>query len=168
MAERFLFLRTIHRSNVSLFCTADWDWAPCRHRKPRARLSKAREARVDGGPQQHDTQGACVRIDAESLPCTITLLMSFEENNSVLAPPGTATSILAVMVAALFSIAILDVGPLLGISDDANAILTLLAAGIFVIAHGYVALGWRNILAFSLITAARKRIGQRKNGRSAV
>jgi hypothetical protein len=80
--------------------------------------------------------------------------MSFEENNSVLAPPGTATSILAVMVAALFSIAILDVGPLLGISDDANAILTLLAAGIFVIAHGYVALGWRNILAFSLITAA--------------
>jgi hypothetical protein len=91
--------------------------------------------------------------------------MSFEENNSVLAPPGTATSILAVMVAALFSIAILDVGPLLGITDDAN---TLLAAGIFVIAHGYVALGWRNILAFSLITAARKRIGQRKNGHSAV
>jgi len=37
--------------------------------------------------------------------------MSFEENNSVLAPPGTANSILAVMVAALFSIAILDVGP---------------------------------------------------------
>jgi hypothetical protein len=94
--------------------------------------------------------------------------MSFEENNSVLAPPGTATAILAVMVAALFSIAILDVGRCSVSGDDANAILTLLAAGIFVIAHGYVALGWRTILAFRLITAARKRIGQRMNGRSAV
>jgi hypothetical protein len=38
---------------------------------------------------------------------------------------------------------------LLGIGDDANAILTLLAALVFVVAHGYIALGWRNIIAFS-------------------
>jgi putative membrane protein len=56
------------------------------------------------------------------------------------------------MIAALLFIAILDIGPLLGIGADANAILTLLAALIFVVVHGYVALGWRNIIAFSLIT----------------
>jgi putative membrane protein len=56
------------------------------------------------------------------------------------------------MIAALLFIAILDIGPLLGIGDDANAILTLLAALVFVVAHGYIALGWRNIIAFSLIT----------------
>jgi hypothetical protein len=43
--------------------------------------------------------------------------------------------------------AFLDIGPLIG-SDNANAILTLLAAPV----HGYIALGWRNIVAFSLIT----------------
>jgi uncharacterized membrane protein len=56
------------------------------------------------------------------------------------------------MLAALLFIAVLDVGPLLGIGANANAILTLLAAFIFVVAHGYIALGWRNIVAFSLIT----------------
>ena len=56
------------------------------------------------------------------------------------------------MIAALLFIAILDIGPLLGIGDDANAILTLLAALVFVVAHGYIAVGWRNIIAFSLIT----------------
>jgi uncharacterized membrane protein len=56
------------------------------------------------------------------------------------------------MIAALLFIAILDVGPLVGIGADANAILTLLAALVFVVAHGYTALGWRNIIAFSLIT----------------
>jgi hypothetical protein len=56
------------------------------------------------------------------------------------------------MIAALPFIAMLDVGPLVGIGADANAILTLLAALVFVVAHGYIALGWRNIIAFSLIT----------------
>jgi uncharacterized membrane protein len=56
------------------------------------------------------------------------------------------------MIAALLFIAILDIGSLLGIGADANAILTLLAALIFVVAHGYIALGWRNFIAFSLIT----------------
>jgi uncharacterized membrane protein len=73
-------------------------------------------------------------------------------NKTALARPGTATALLAVMIAALLFIAILDIGPLVGISDNANAILTLLAALIFVVAHGYIALGWRNIIAFSLIT----------------
>jgi hypothetical protein len=56
------------------------------------------------------------------------------------------------MIAALLFIAILDIGPLVGIGANANAILTLLAALIFVVVHGYIALGWRNIIAFSLIT----------------
>ena len=57
------------------------------------------------------------------------------------------------MIAALLSIAILDIGPLIGVGDiSANAILTLLAALIFVVAHGYIALGRRNIIAFILIT----------------
>jgi uncharacterized membrane protein len=56
------------------------------------------------------------------------------------------------MLAALLFIAILDIGPLLGIGANANAILTLLAAFIFVVAHGYIALGGRNIVAFILIT----------------
>ena len=43
------------------------------------------------------------------------------------------------------NLAILDIGPLVGIGDNANAILTLLAALIFVAAHGYIALGWRNM-----------------------
>ena len=56
------------------------------------------------------------------------------------------------MIGALLFIAILDIGPLIGIGADANAILTLLAALIFVVVHGYVALGSRNIIAFCLIT----------------
>src|SRR5438445_7429130 len=56
------------------------------------------------------------------------------------------------MIAALLFIAVLDIGPLVGISDNANAILTLLAALIFVVVHGTIALGWRNFIAFSLIT----------------
>jgi putative membrane protein len=56
------------------------------------------------------------------------------------------------MITALLFIAILDIGPLVGIDANADAILTLLAALIFVVAHGYIALGWRNIIAFSLIT----------------
>ena len=56
------------------------------------------------------------------------------------------------MIASLLVIGILDVGPLLGIDANANAILTLLAALIFIVVHGYIALGWRNIIAFSVIT----------------
>jgi uncharacterized membrane protein len=56
------------------------------------------------------------------------------------------------MIAALAFIALLDIGPLIGIGADADAILTLLAALIFVLVHGYIALGLRNIIAFCLIT----------------
>src|SRR5262245_57140137 len=56
------------------------------------------------------------------------------------------------MVAALLFIAILDFGPLFNIDANTNAILTLLAALVFVVVHGAIALGWRNIIAFSLIT----------------
>ena len=56
------------------------------------------------------------------------------------------------MIAALLVIALLDIGPLFGVGADADAILTLLAALIFVIVHGCVALGARNMIAFSLIT----------------
>src|SRR3979490_2469685 len=73
-------------------------------------------------------------------------------NTIALPRPQTAPALFAVMIATLLFIAILDVGPLIGIGADANAILTLLAALIFVVVHGYVALGWRNIIAFSLIT----------------
>jgi uncharacterized membrane protein len=56
------------------------------------------------------------------------------------------------MIAALLFIAILNFGPLIGIGANANAILTLLAALIFVVVHGCIALGRRNFIAFSLIT----------------
>src|SRR5262245_42701976 len=65
---------------------------------------------------------------------------------------ASASALLAVMITALAVIAILDIGPLIGVGPNANAILTLLAALIFVVAHGYIALGWRNIVAFILIT----------------
>jgi putative membrane protein len=72
----------------------------------------------------------------------------------MVAPPrsGVATVVLAAMIAALLFIAILDLGALIGIGDDANAILTLLAALVFVSVHGHVALGPRNMIAFALIT----------------
>jgi uncharacterized membrane protein len=56
------------------------------------------------------------------------------------------------MIAALLFIAILDVGPLIGVGADADAILTLLAALVFVVVHGCIALGRRNMIAFVLIT----------------
>src|SRR5271170_1045256 len=65
---------------------------------------------------------------------------------------GFAMALLAAMIAALLFIAVLDIGPLIGVSDDANAILTLLAALIFVAVHGCIALGPRNMIAFALIT----------------
>jgi hypothetical protein len=54
-------------------------------------------------------------------------------NKIALPRRGIATALLALMIAALLFIAILDIGPLLGIGDDANAILTLLAALVFVV-----------------------------------
>jgi uncharacterized membrane protein len=67
-------------------------------------------------------------------------------------PSVVGTAALAVMIAGLLAIAILDIGPLIGIGADADAILTLLAALIFVFVHGAIALGPRNMIAFSLIT----------------
>jgi uncharacterized membrane protein len=67
---------------------------------------------------------------------------------------ASAKVLLAVMMAALLFVAVLDFGPLIGVSDDADTILTLLAAVIFIAAHGYIALGARNMIAFSLITVA--------------
>ena len=46
--------------------------------------------------------------------------------------------VLAVMIAALLFVAILDLGPLVGVGANANAILTLLAALVFVVVHGYI------------------------------
>ena len=66
--------------------------------------------------------------------------------------PASASVPFAVMIAALAVIAILDFGPLIGVDPNADTILTLLAALIFVVAHGFVALGRRNIVAFIVAT----------------
>ena len=73
-------------------------------------------------------------------------------NKIVPARRGTATALFAVMITALLVIAVLDFGPLIGVGVDADAILTLLAALIFVFVHGAIALGPRHMIAFSLIT----------------
>lgn len=52
----------------------------------------------------------------------------------------------------LFSILILTFSPVFNIDDSTNAILTLLIGAIFVFLHGSKAMGWRNILAFIVIT----------------
>jgi putative membrane protein len=65
---------------------------------------------------------------------------------------GPTTALHAVMIAALLVIAVLDLGPLIGIGADANAILTLMAALVFIAVHGSIALGARNMVAFSVIT----------------
>jgi uncharacterized membrane protein len=54
----------------------------------------------------------------------------------------------------LLAIAVLNFGPVLRINNDLNTILTLIAGLLFTIAHGAVALGWRNIVAFVAITFA--------------
>jgi putative membrane protein len=73
-------------------------------------------------------------------------------NKPALSRPASASALLAVMIAVLAFIGILDFGPLVGVDPNANAVLTLLAALIFVVAHGYIALGWRNIVAFIVVT----------------
>lgn len=47
---------------------------------------------------------------------------------------------------------VLNFSPVLGISNSANAFITLTGGVLFVLAHGSMALGWRNIIAFLLIT----------------
>ena len=42
------------------------------------------------------------------------------------------------MIAALLFVAILDIGLLVGVGANANAILSLLAELIFVVVHGYI------------------------------
>jgi uncharacterized membrane protein len=66
--------------------------------------------------------------------------------------PASASVLFALMIAALAVIAALDFGPLVGVDPNVDTVLTLLAALIFVVAHGYIALGWRNIVAFIVVT----------------
>lgn len=56
--------------------------------------------------------------------------------------------IFLLLVVALF----LNFSSLVGLSDNANTLITVLVGLIFVIAHGSATLGWRNLLAFLLIT----------------
>lgn len=56
------------------------------------------------------------------------------------------------MYALLGITAALIFAPWLHISNDVNAICTLIAGFAFLLLHGSVALGWRNIIAFVLIT----------------
>lgn len=58
----------------------------------------------------------------------------------------TATSLILIVIGAL------NFGPLLGIDNSLNAYITLLGGVLFVMAHGWMALGSRNIIAFLLIT----------------
>lgn len=59
-----------------------------------------------------------------------------------------------VMVSLLCVTAVLDVGSLVGIGDDANAILTVLVGLAFIVLHGARAMGRRMIAAFIVITVA--------------
>ena len=77
-----------------------------------------------------------------------------EDTHLASARPRSKRLLRLLMVGALLFIALLDIGPLLAIDANANAILTLLAALIFVSIHGYIALGGPNIIAFGLITVA--------------
>lgn len=51
-------------------------------------------------------------------------------------------------------IAILNFSPMLGIDNGTNAMVTLLAGVLFILLHGSVTLGWKNVIAFLLITVA--------------
>lgn len=56
------------------------------------------------------------------------------------------------MVVLLAGIAILNLGPIIEIDGDTNAILTLLIGLAFTIVHGRMLLGWKRLLAFLAIT----------------
>lgn len=63
-------------------------------------------------------------------------------------------ALLGVMILALVLVAVLDVGPLLGIPGAVDAIATVSAGFAFSLLHGYLAWGWKNLLAFVAITLA--------------
>ncbi|MGB8519991.1 MAG: carotenoid biosynthesis protein [Candidatus Tumulicola sp.] len=56
------------------------------------------------------------------------------------------------LILPLVAIAILTFGPALHINNDVDTILTLVAGFVFIVGHGAIALGWRNIIAFVVIT----------------
>jgi putative membrane protein len=67
--------------------------------------------------------------------------------------PGRASpALFVVLIAALLATLILTLGPVLHIDNSLDAIFTLVAGFVFVVAHGMAALGWRNIIAFVVIT----------------
>lgn len=59
----------------------------------------------------------------------------------------------AIMIAALVLIAVLDFGSALGVPNAVDAILTVLAGFAFMCIHAWIAWGWKNALAFIVITA---------------
>jgi uncharacterized membrane protein len=65
---------------------------------------------------------------------------------------GTTKVLLGLMVALLAGIAVLNLGPIIGINGDANAILTLFIGLAFTVIHGSMALGWKRLIAFLAIT----------------
>jgi uncharacterized membrane protein len=69
-------------------------------------------------------------------------------------PPCVLSLLYFVIAALLLITALLDIGPLLGVGNDANAILTILAGLLFIILHGGLAWGWRNLGVFVAITVA--------------
>ncbi len=48
--------------------------------------------------------------------------------------------------------ALLALGPVIGLSNDLNAIVTIVSGVAFVLVHGSAALGWRNLVVFLVIT----------------
>lgn len=56
------------------------------------------------------------------------------------------------LILPLVAIAVLNFSPVLHINNGLDTILTLIAGFVFIIAHGGIALGWRNIIAFVAIT----------------
>ncbi len=61
--------------------------------------------------------------------------------------------VFGLMVVLLAITAAMDIGPLIDVSDSANAIITITAGFIFMLVHGSRWLGWRSLSAFVLITA---------------
>jgi putative membrane protein len=68
--------------------------------------------------------------------------------------PRALTLSFGILAALLLVTAALDFGPWIGVGNDANAIVTLLAGLAFILLHGRLAWGWRHILVFVAITAA--------------
>lgn len=62
--------------------------------------------------------------------------------------------LLGCTVVCLVLTGVLDFGPLLGVNNDANAIITILAGLVFTVVHGGLALGWKRVAVFIGITVA--------------